>query len=118
MNGFPEIFARRNESAEDSRRWVWLFVLLLLVGAWYFTDKAAQERDQASRQQACFGMIVDCQNSARSAPYCHYTFSVNDKQYMGFSPASSSVHLGQIQNVYYDSQQPMSSSLEELSKSS
>ena len=75
--------------------------------------------DSASRQQTSFGTIVQCEQRGRGHEnYCHYTFPVGDEQYTGVSKAGQGAKFGQTAIVYYDSQDPEVSALEDFSKQS
>ena len=75
------------------------------------------ESDSASRQQTSFGTIVQCEQRGRgNANYCHYTFPVGDEQYEGVSKAEQGAEFGQTAMVYYDSQDPRVSALEDFSE--
>ena len=50
--------------------------------------------------------------------YCQYTFSVGDEQYAGVSIAERELGFGQTAMVYYDSQDPRVSALEDFSEQS
>jgi hypothetical protein len=49
---------------------------------------------------------------------CHYAFPVGDDQYAGVSIAAPGVGFGQTVTVYYDSQDPRVSALEDFSEQS
>ena len=83
----------------------------------FFGFRAAVENDSARRQQTSFGTIVQCEQRGRgSENYCHYTFPVGDEQYAGVSKAEQGVGFGQTATVYYDSQNPRVSVLEDFSE--
>jgi hypothetical protein len=84
-----------------------------------FGYRAVVENDSASRQQTSFGTIVQCEQRGRgNENYCHYTFPVGDEQYAGVSKAEQGAGFGQAAMVYYDSQDPRVSALEDFSEQS
>jgi hypothetical protein len=85
----------------------------------FFGYRASVENDSASRQQTSFGTIAQCEQRGRgNENYCHYTFPVGDEQYAGVSIAEQGVGFGQTAMVYYDSQDPRVSALEDFSEQS
>ncbi len=77
------------------------------------------ENDSASRQQTTFGTITQCEERGRGWDnYCHYTFPVGNEKYEGVSKAAQGLGFGQIAKVYYDSQDPQISALEDFSEQS
>src|SRR5215813_7948584 len=64
-------------------------------------------------------VIVQCEQRGRGHDnYCHYTFPVGDEQYAGVSKADQGVGFGQTAMVYYDSQDPRVSTLENFCEQS
>lgn len=107
------------QNGGKSRRTLWPLVSLLLFCIVLFGSRAAVENDSASRQQTSFGTIAQCEHRGRgNKNYCHYTFPVGDEQYVGVSKAGESVGFGQTAMVYYDSQNPRVSALEDFSEQS
>jgi hypothetical protein len=91
-------------------------LLFLIV---FFGYRAAVESNSASRQQTSFGTILQCEQRGRGYEnYCHYTFAAGDEQYEGVSKAEQGVGFGQTAIVYYDSQDPRVSALEDFSEQS
>lgn len=102
-----------------SGRPLWPLVSFLLFCIVFFGYRAAVEKDSASRQQTSFGTILQCENRGRgNENYCHYTFPVGDEQYAGVSEAGQGAGFGQTATVYYDSQDPRVSALEDFSEQS
>jgi hypothetical protein len=90
---------------------------MLLFCIALFGYRAAVENDSANRQQTSFGTIVQCERRGRgNENYCHYTFPVGDEQYAGVSKAEQGAGFGQTAIVYYDSQDPRVSALEDFSE--
>lgn len=121
MNFFNinRVSGRRSGNDGKSRHSVWSLVSVLLFGIVFFGYRAAVENDSASRQQTSFGTIVQCEQRGRGHEnYCHYTFPVGDQQYAGVSKAEQGVGFGQTAMVYYDSQDPRVSALENFSEQS
>ena len=117
MNFFNSVSGLRSRNDRKSRRPLWPFVSLLLFCIVFFGYRAAVENDSASRQQTSFGTIVQCEQRGRdNENYCHYTFSVGDEQYAGVSKAEQRAGFGQTATVYYDSQDPRVSALEDFSE--
>jgi hypothetical protein len=109
----------RSRNDGKSRRRLWPLVSLLLFCIVFFGYRAAIERDSARRQQTSFGTIVQCEQRGRgNENYCHYTFPVGDEQYAGVSEAEQGFGFGQTVMVYYDSQNPRISALEDFSERS
>jgi hypothetical protein len=102
-----------------SRHRLWLLVFFLPFCIIFFGYRAAVENDSASRQQTSFGTIAQCEQRGRGHEnFCHYTFPVGDELYEGVSKAEQGLGLGQVAMVYYDSQDPRVSSLENFSEQS
>jgi hypothetical protein len=99
------------------RRSYWPFISFALFCIVFFGYRAAVENDTASRQKTSFGIIGQCEERGRGHDnYCDYIFSVGDKQYTAVSKAERGLNYGQTVTVYYDAQNPRSSSLEDFSK--
>jgi len=108
-------------SRNDGKSWhrLWSLVSVLAFCIVFFGYRAAVENDSASRQQTSFGTILECNQRGRGHEnYCHYTFPVGDEQYAGVSKAEEGVGFGQTAIVYYDSQDPRVSALENFSEQS
>ena len=119
MNFFNRVSGPRSRSDGKSRRPLWPFVSFLLFCIVLFGYRAAVENDSASRQQTTFGTIVQCEQRGRGHEnYCDYTFPVGDEQYAGVSKAGQGAEFGQTAMVYYDSQDPQVSALEDFSEQS
>jgi hypothetical protein len=116
---FNSVFGPRSRNDDKSRRPLWPLVSFLLFCIVFFGYRAAVESDSASRQQTSFGSIVQCEQRGRgNENYCHYTFPVGDEQYAGVSKAEQGAGFGQTATVYYDSQDPRVSALEDFSEQS
>ena len=103
-------------SSKDGRKSLWPFFSLLLFCIVFFGYRAAVENDSASRQKASLGTIGQCEERGRGHEnYCDYTFTVGDDQYTTVNKAARGVGLGQTVTVYYDSQDPHVSALEDFS---
>jgi hypothetical protein len=119
FSNINEVSGPRSENDGKSRRSLWPPASFLLFCIVLFGYRAAVENDAASRQQTSFGTIVQCEERGRGwENYCHYTFPVGDEQYAGVSKAERGVAFGQTAMVYYDSQNPRVSSLENFSEQS
>jgi hypothetical protein len=119
VNLFNRVSGPRSRNDGKSRRPLWPLVSFLLFGVIFFGYRAAVENDSARRQQTSFGTIVQCEQRGRgNENYCHYTFPVGDEQYAGVSKAGQGVGFGQTAMVYYDSQNPQVSALEDFSEQS
>jgi len=119
VNLFNRISGPRSQNDGKSRRPPWSLVAFLLFCIIFFGYRAAVENDSARRQQTSFGTIVQCEQRGRgNENYCHYTFPVGDEQYAGVSKAGQGVGFGQTAMVYYDSQNPRVSALEDFSEQS
>ena len=106
-------------SEPRSRRPLWPLLFLLPFCIILFGYRAAVENDSASRQQTSFGTIAQCEQRGRGHEnYCHYTFPVGDEYYEGVSEAEQGLRFGQVVLVYYDTQAPRVSSLENFSEQS
>jgi hypothetical protein len=102
-----------------SRRPVWPVVSVFLFCIVLFGYRAAVEKDSANREQTSFGTIIKCEERGRGHEnYCQYMFPVGDQQYTGVSKADQGAEFGQTATVYYDSQDPQVSSLENFSQQS
>jgi hypothetical protein len=85
----------------------------------FFGYRAAVENDSASRQKMGFGTIGQCEERGRGHEnYCDYTFSVGDERYTAVNKAEKGLEIGQTVPVYYDSQDPQVSALEDFSEQS
>jgi hypothetical protein len=103
-------------SKNDWKSWCivsWAVVLLFCV--FDLASRAIRENDAASTQQTSFGTITDCERSGRSGYSCNYVFPVEGEQYTGDSRSDSYRTFGQTVVVYYDSQAPTTSALEDFS---
>jgi hypothetical protein len=69
-------------------------------------------------QRTSFGTITDCERSGRSGYFCKYVFPVDGEEYKGGDRVDSYRMFGQIVMVYYVSQEPSVSALEEFSQKS
>ncbi len=119
MNFFNRVSGPRSRNDGNSRRPLWPLVSFLLFCIVFFGYRAAVENDSASRQQTSFGTIVQCEQRGRGYEnYCHYRFPVGDEQYAGVSKAEQGAGFGQTAMVYYDSQDPRVSALEDFSEQS
>jgi hypothetical protein len=119
VNFFNSVSGPRSRNDDKSRRPLWPLVSFLLFCVVFFGYRAAVENDSASRQQTSFGTIVQCEQRGRgNENYCHYTFPVGDEQYAGVSKAEQRAGFGQTATVYYDSQDPRVSALEDFSEQS
>ena len=115
MNFFNRVSGPSSRNDGKSRRPLWPSVSFLLFCIVFFGYRAAVESDSASRQQTRFGTIVQCEQRGRGHEnYCHYTFPVGDEQYAGVNIAVQGVGFGQTAMVYYDSQDPRVSALEDF----
>jgi hypothetical protein len=113
------VSGQRSGNDGKSRHPVWPLISFLLFCIVFFGYRAAVENDSASRQQTGFGTIAQCEQRGRgNENYCHYTFPVGDEQYAGVSKAEQGVGFGQTAMVYYDSQDPRVSALEDFSAQS
>lgn len=109
----------RSGNEGKSRRPVWPLLSVLLFGIVFFGYRAAVQNGSASRQETSFGMIIQCKQRGRGHEnYCHYTFPVGDQEFTGVSKADQGVEFGQRTMVYYDSQDPGVSALENFSEQS
>jgi hypothetical protein len=119
VNFFNSVSGPRSRNDDKSRRPLWPLVSFLPFCIVFFGYRAAVENDSASRQQTSFGTIVQCEERGRGHEnYCHYTFPVGDEQYAGVSKAEQGARFGQTAMVYYDSQDPRVSALEDFSEQS
>jgi hypothetical protein len=119
VNFFNRVFRSLSRDDDKSRRSLWPFVSFLLFCSIFFGYRAAVENDSAHRQQTSFGTVIQCEQRGRgNENYCHYTFPVGDEQYAGVSKAEQGLAFGQTAMVYYDSQDPRVSALEDFSEQS
>jgi hypothetical protein len=103
-------------SKNDWKSWHSLWnAIPLLVCVFVFASRATTENDAASRQETSFGTIADCERSGRGGYSCHYVISVDGEQYASHSQEDSYHLLGQTVVVYYDSQNPRMTALEDFS---
>lgn len=110
---------RLSGSSRNGRRSFWPFIVFSLFCIVFSGYRAAVEKGLASRQKTSFGTIGQCEERGRSNEnYCHYTFSVDDEQYTAVSNAERGVDFGQTVTVYYDSEDPQVSALEDFSEQS
>jgi hypothetical protein len=106
-------------SSGDGRKSWWPVICCLLFCIVFFGYRAAVENDSASRQKTSFGTIGQCEERGRGHEnYCDYTFSVGDERYTKVSKAEAGLETGQTVTVYYDSQDPQVSALEDFSEQS
>lgn len=119
MNFFNRVSGSLSRDDGKSRRSLWPLVSFLLFCSIFFGYRAAVENDSAHRQQTSFGTVIQCEQRGRgNENYCHYTFPVGDEQYAGVSKAEQGLAFGQTAMVYYDSQDPRVSALEDFSEQS
>jgi hypothetical protein len=119
VNFFNRVSGSLSRDDGKSRRSLWPLVSLLLFCIIFFGYRAAVENDSAHRQQTSFGTVIQCEQRGRGNDnYCHYTFPVGDEQYAGVSKAEQGLGFGQTAMVYYDSQDPRVSALEDFSEQS
>lgn len=113
------ILHRLSGSSRNGGRSWWPFILWSLFCIVFFSYRGVLEREYASRQKTSFGTIGQCEDRGRgNKNYCDYTFSVGDEEYTETSKAATGVGFGQTVTVYYDSQDPQVSSLEDFSERS
>jgi hypothetical protein len=106
-------------SSRNGRKSLWPFISLSLFCIVYFGYRAAVENDSARRQKTSFGTIGQCEERGRGHEnYCDYTFSVGDERYTAVNKAERGLAIGQTVPVYYDSQDPQVSALEDFSEQS
>jgi hypothetical protein len=104
-------------SSHDNSLWPLVSVLLFCIVL--FGYRAAVENHSAKRQQTSLGTIGECEERGRGHDnYCHYTFQVGDEQYAGVGIAEPGTEFGQTAIVYYDTQNPEVSALEDFSAQS
>jgi hypothetical protein len=119
VNLFKRVYRLLSRDDDKSRRSLWPLIFFLLFGIVFFGYRAAVQNDSASRQQTSFGTIIQCEQRGRGMDnYCHYMFPVGDELYSGVSNAEPGVGYGQKAKVYYDSQDPWVSTLEDFSEQS
>ena len=110
------VFRRLSGSPQNGRKSWWPFVCASLFCIVFFGYRAAFENAAASREQTSFGIIGQCEHRGRgNENYCDYTFSVGDEQYTAVNKAGQQVGFGQTVTVYYDSEDPQVSALEDFS---
>jgi hypothetical protein len=98
---------------------LWKPVLFLVFVMLLFGYRAANENDTASRQQTSSGTILQCEARGRwHQTYCRYIFPVGDREYTSQAPADYNISFGQPVVVYYDSQSPEVSALDDFNKQS
>ena len=113
------ILRRLSGSSRNGRKSLWPFISLSLSCIIYLSYRAAVENDLASRQKTSFGTIGQCEERGRGHEnYCDYTFSVGDERYTAVNKAERGLGIGQTVPVYYDSQDPQVSALEDFSEQS
>jgi hypothetical protein len=119
VNFFNRVSGPRSRNNGKSRHPLWPLASFLPFCIVLFGYRAAVENDSANRQQTSFGTIVQCEQRGRgNENYCHYTFPVGDEQYAGVSKAEQGAGFGQTAMVYYDSQDPRVSALQDFSEQS
>jgi hypothetical protein len=119
VNFFNSVSGPRSRNDGKSRRPLWPLVPFLLLPIVFFGRRAVVEKDSASRQRTSFGTLLECNQRGRgNENYCHYMFYVGDERYTGVSEAEQGAAFGQTAIVYYDSQEPRVSALEDFSERS
>lgn len=118
MNFFDSVSGPCSRNDGKSRRPLWPLVPFLLLPVVFFGRRAVVEKDSASRQRTSFGTLLECKQRGRGENYCHYMFPVGDERYTGVSEAEQGAAFGQTAIVYYDSQDPRVSALEDFSEQS
>ena len=112
------IFHRLPGSSSTRRKW-WPAIFVPLVWTLLFSYRAETESDSATRQQTSLASVGQCQHRGRGHEnYCDYTFSVGDQQYTAVSKAPEGPEIGQTVTVYYDSDDPQISALQDFSAQS
>jgi hypothetical protein len=112
-----DLFAPRSKTNWKSWHALWLSAPLL-VGILFFGSLALTENDWASVQRTSAGRIGDCERSGRSGYSCNYLFSVGSDEYRGKDQSDSYLLYGQTVDIYYSSENPAISALEDFSKKS
>lgn len=109
-------FFRTFSGSPTQKSW-WPFLSFVLFGIALFGYRAAVHHDSTSVQQTSSGTVTECEIRGRGHDnYCHYTFAVDDQQYVSVSRAEPDVVLGQTVTVYYDRRDPSISALEDFSE--
>ena len=110
-------FAPRFKNNWKSWHSLW-WAIPLLFCIFDFASRAARENDAEAVQRTSFGTITDCERSGRSGYSCNYVFLVDGEQYPGNDRADSYLLFGKTVVVYYDSQNPTMSALDDFSRKS
>src|SRR5215469_1379883 len=110
---------RLSGSSGSGRKSLWPFICVSFFCILFFGYRAMVESDSASREKTSFGIVGQCEVRGRgNTNYCDYTFSVGDEWYTAVNKAASRLEIGQTVPVYYDSEDPNVSALEEFSEQS
>ena len=113
------ILQRLSDSSRPGRKSWWPFIAFALFVILPVAYRAAIENDIASRQKTSFGTIGQCEERGRGRDtYCDYSFLVGDALYTAVGNAERGLGIGETVTVYYDSQNPRSSALEDFSEQS
>ena len=112
-----DIFGPRSKINWKSWHSLW-YAVPLLFGVFVFASRARVENDAAIMQQTSYGTITDCERCGRSGYCCNYVFPVDGEQYTGSSRSDTYLLFGHTAVVYYDSQDPTMSALEDFSRQS
>jgi len=88
-------------------------IAFFVVMTCIFAMKSIDESHTATRQKQSFATLTSCSDN-RGQRYCNYNFSANDQEYTGDSKAPFSAFFGEVQNVYYDPNDPTTNSLKEF----
>jgi hypothetical protein len=111
-------FFRTISGSPTQKSW-WPFLSFVLLAIVYFGYSAAVHHESATVQQTSTGTITQCEIRGRGHDnYCRYTFAIGDQQYLGVRKAKEGVGFNQTVTVYYDSQDPSTSALEDFSEQS
>jgi hypothetical protein len=103
-----------SEKKGQSHLWGLLGSVFLLVGAFVFTCKAADENAAAKRQQTGFALLTECNTQSKGGNYCHYSFTADGRELQGADMAPRTYYYGDTKFVYYDSERPWMNSLDEF----
>jgi len=115
----PEGFGAPRKNDRKPRHSLWPPVFVWLFFIVFFGFRAAEKKDVASRQETSSGILGDCKHRGKGNEiFCDYTFWVGDYRYTSVAHAASETEPGQTVEVYYDSQNPNVSALEDFSQQS
>jgi hypothetical protein len=109
----------RFPAENDWTSWHALWRVVILIGVFYImASNATDETSVAKKERTGLATIKECNDDGKGAStFCHYVFSADGQDYTGASRVPLGVFYSQNHIVYYEADDPGTSSLKDFSES-